>query len=125
MHGVQRPIYCISEVLSASKKRYPHYQKLAYGVFMMARKFKHYFTEHPITVLTGAPLSDIHNNAEATGRVTKWGIELSPRNITYRPQDALKSQALVDFFAEWTEVQTPGPPDLSNSWIMYFDGSKR
>ena len=23
------------------------------------------------------------------------------------------------------EVQTPGPPDLSNSWKMFFDGSKR
>ena len=23
------------------------------------------------------------------------------------------------------EVQTPSPPDLSNSWKMFFDGSKR
>ena len=23
------------------------------------------------------------------------------------------------------EVQTPGPPDLSNSWKIFFDGSKR
>ena len=23
------------------------------------------------------------------------------------------------------EVQTPGPPDLSSSWTLYFDGSKR
>src|SRR3954469_6471527 len=23
------------------------------------------------------------------------------------------------------EGQTPGPPDLSNSWKMFFDGSKR
>src|SRR3954470_6565543 len=26
---------------------------------------------------------------------------------------------------EWMEVQTPGPPDLYNSWKMFFDGSKR
>src|SRR4051812_37214588 len=26
---------------------------------------------------------------------------------------------------EWAEVQTPGPPDLSNSWTVYFGGSKR
>jgi hypothetical protein len=37
-HGVQRPVYFLSEVLSPSKKRYPHYQKLAYIVFMIARK---------------------------------------------------------------------------------------
>src|SRR5664279_2520031 len=50
--GVQRPIYYLSEVLSACKQRYPHYQKLAYGVSLTARKLKHYFQEHTITVLT-------------------------------------------------------------------------
>ena len=55
-HGVQRPIYYLSEVLSQSKQRYPHYQKLAYGVFMTSRKVAHYFQEHPITVVSAAPL---------------------------------------------------------------------
>jgi hypothetical protein len=35
-HGVQRPVYFISEVLSPTKQRYPHYQKLAYSVFTSA-----------------------------------------------------------------------------------------
>jgi hypothetical protein len=35
-HGVQRPVYFLSEVLSPSKQRYPHYQKLAYSVFTIA-----------------------------------------------------------------------------------------
>ena len=34
----QRPVYYISEVFSESKQRYPHYQKLAYGIFFAARK---------------------------------------------------------------------------------------
>jgi hypothetical protein len=34
--GVQRPVYFISEVLSPTKQRYPHYQKLAYSVFTIA-----------------------------------------------------------------------------------------
>jgi hypothetical protein len=38
VHGVQRPVYFISEVLSPSKQRYPQYQKLAYGVVTTARK---------------------------------------------------------------------------------------
>jgi hypothetical protein len=37
-HSVQRPVYFISEVLSPTKQRYPHYQKLAYSVFTTARK---------------------------------------------------------------------------------------
>jgi dsDNA-binding SOS-regulon protein len=37
-HGVQRPVYFLSEVLAPSKQCYPHYQKLAYSVFTTARK---------------------------------------------------------------------------------------
>jgi hypothetical protein len=36
-HGVQHPIYYISEMLTDSKQRYPHYQKLAYRVFLSVR----------------------------------------------------------------------------------------
>jgi hypothetical protein len=37
-HDVQRPVYFISEVLSPTKQRYPHCQKLAYSVFTTTRK---------------------------------------------------------------------------------------
>jgi ribonuclease HI len=50
---------------------------------------------------------------------------LSPRDITYEKRKAIKSQVIPDFIIEWTEVQTPGPPDMFSSWTMYFDGSKR
>ena len=36
-HPVQWPVYYISEVLIESKQRYPHWQKLVYGVFMANR----------------------------------------------------------------------------------------
>ena len=98
----QRPVYFISEVFSGSKQRYPHYQKLAYGVFYAARKLRHYFQEHSVTVVSKAPLGDIINNADATGRVAKWGIELAAFDITYKPRSAIKSQALADFVADWT-----------------------
>ena len=32
VHGVQRPVYYLSEVLTPAKQRYPHHQKLAYAV---------------------------------------------------------------------------------------------
>jgi ribonuclease HI len=124
-HGVQRPVYFISEVLSPTKQRYPHYQKLAYSVFTIARKLWQYFAVHPIIVVNEAPLSNILNNPSATGRVSLWGIELSPLDITYEKQKAIKSQILPDFIAEWLELQSAGPPDLSSVWTMYFDGSKR
>jgi hypothetical protein len=50
-HGVQRPVYFLSEVLSPTKQRYPHYQKLAYSVFTLAQKLRQYFVVHPIIVV--------------------------------------------------------------------------
>jgi hypothetical protein len=80
-HGVQRPVYFVSEVLSPTKQRYPHFQKLAYSVFTIARKLRQYFAVHPIIVVNEAPLSNILNNPSATGRLSLWGIELSPLDI--------------------------------------------
>jgi hypothetical protein len=82
-HSVQRPVYFISEVLSPTKQRYPHYQKLAYNVFTTTQKLRQYFTVHPIIVVNEASLSNILNNPLATGCVSLWGIELSPLDITY------------------------------------------
>jgi hypothetical protein len=65
-------------------------------------------------VVNEAPLSNILNNPLATGRVSLWGIELSPLDITYKKQKAIKSQILPDFIAEWLELQSAGPPDLSS-----------
>jgi hypothetical protein len=62
-YGVQRPIYSVSEVLTESKQHYPHYQKLANGVFLASRKLRHYFYDHKITVVSKAPLKDIINNS--------------------------------------------------------------
>jgi hypothetical protein len=82
-HGVQWPVYFASEVLSPTKQRYPHYQKLTYSIFTSARKLWQYFAVHPIIVVNEAPLSNILDNPSATGCVSLWGIELSPLDITY------------------------------------------
>jgi hypothetical protein len=54
-HGIQKPVYFLSEVLSPSKQRYPHYQKLPFSMFMTARKLRHYFSAHPILLVNEAP----------------------------------------------------------------------
>jgi ribonuclease HI len=59
---------------------------------------RHYFDEYKITVIKNFPLLDILHNA-------------------------IKSQALVDFMAEWRENQIPTPVDKPEHWTMYFDGS--
>ena len=44
-------------------------------------------------------------------------------NIRYITRIAIKSQALVDFVAEWTEVQLPAQNVSHEYCTMYFDGS--
>ena len=75
---LQKTVYYVSTVLTPCKSRYPHYQKIAYAVFMASRKLRHYFQECSITVASEVPLNDIINNSDAMGRTAKWAIELLP-----------------------------------------------
>ena len=104
---LQKPVYYVSTVLTPCKSRYPHYQKIAYAVFMASRKLRHYFQECSITVASEVPLNDIINNRDTTSRISKWAIELLPFDITYKLRRAIKSQVLANFVAEWTEAKLP------------------
>jgi hypothetical protein len=99
-YPVQRPVYFVSEVLSESKACYQPVQKLLYAVLITSRKLRHYFQEYSISVVTDYPLSDILRNQDATGRISKWEVELGALNIDFKTHAAIKSQALVDFMAE-------------------------
>ena len=72
---------------------------------MASRKLKQYFQGHPIIVVISAPLGDIIQNREATGQVAKWAIELGPHRLKYMPRTSIKSQALVEFINDWTELE--------------------
>src|SRR3954462_13496493 len=114
---LQKLVYCVSTVLTPCKARYPHYQKIAYAVFMTSRKLRHYFQECSIMVASEVPLNDIINNREATGRIAKRAIELLPFDITYKPRRAIKSQVLADFASEWTEAELAKEYDAYSNWI--------
>jgi hypothetical protein len=81
----------MSEVLTISKQNYLHYQKVAYSVNMADKKLKHYFEEHPITLVSTTPLSEIIGCKDATSRVAKWAIELAAHTIQYNPRTTIKS----------------------------------
>jgi hypothetical protein len=98
-------------------------QKLLYAVLITSRKLRHYFQEYSITVVTDYPLGDIPRNQDATGRISKWAVELGALNINFKPRMAIKSQALVDFMAEWRENLLLTPTERPEHWVMYIDGS--
>jgi dsDNA-binding SOS-regulon protein len=115
-YPVQHPVYFVSEVLSESKARYQPVQKLLYAVLITSRKLRHYFQEYSISVVTDYPLGDILWNQDANGRISKWAVELGALNIDFKPRTAIKSQALVDFMAEWRENQLPTPTEQPKHW---------
>ena len=61
---------------------------------------KDYFQEHPIKVISEAPLAEIICNQDATGRVAKWVIDLTAHRVDYDKRTAIKSQLLADFLID-------------------------
>ena len=98
-------------------------QKLLYAILIMSRKLRHYFQAHKIKVASSYPLGDILHNKDANGRVIKWSVELGAFSIEFMPRSTIKSQALANFVAEWTEIQDRPPDTRSEHLIMYFDGA--
>ena len=115
-YGVQRPVYFISKVLSESKVRYSSIQKILYGILITSRKLHHYFDEYKISVVTNFPLADILHNRDATGRISKWAVELGALEIKFKRRTATNCQALVYFLAEWRENQVPHLLTFPRTW---------
>ncbi|KAK0583648.1 hypothetical protein LWI29_000919 [Acer saccharum] len=77
---------------------------MALALITAARKLRPYFQAHTIEVYINYPLKLILQRPELTGRLTKWAVELSEFNIKYTLKEAFKEQAVLDFVAEYTEL---------------------
>ena len=90
-------------------------QKLLYVVLMVTQKLLHYLTDHKVVVVTSYLLGDNIHNCDAVGWISKWALELMGHDMRYIPRTTIKSQVLMDFVAEWTEVQLP-TPDVTHEY---------
>jgi hypothetical protein len=50
-------------------------------------------------------------------------VDIGQYNVEFIPQWVIKSQALTDFIAEWTDSGLRGIDELPDHCVMYFDGS--
>ncbi|XP_056862178.1 transposon Tf2-1 polyprotein [Raphanus sativus] len=121
--GEQKPIFYISKRMTEAETRYPTLEKMALAVVTSARKLRPYFQSHSIEVLSNQPLRTVMQNTNQSGRLTKWAMELSAHDITYKNRTAAKSQVLADFLIELTPELEQDLVLPSNNWILHVDGS--
>jgi len=102
-------------------------QKLLYTVLMATRKLLHYFTDHEVAVVTSFPSKTSSATATPLSLKLLWiksqALKLMGHDIRYIPCTAIKSQDLMDFVVEWTEVLLPTLDVTHEYWTMYFDRS--
>jgi ribonuclease HI len=129
---VQKPVYFVSTVLHDARERYTMQQKLLYTLLIASRKLRQYFQGHPIKVVTDRPLETILRNPNVTGRVAEWAVELQSFEISFKTTKVIKSKALAEFTAEWTDPFVDEPPEVESTlpgeealglWVMHFDGA--
>jgi hypothetical protein len=68
----------------------------------MTRNLKHYFFAHIMWAIFDRPLASVLQSKDATWWIAQWVVEIGQYDVEFITRLMIKSQALVDFIAEWT-----------------------
>ncbi|KAL5540779.1 hypothetical protein UlMin_042392 [Ulmus minor] len=121
-NNVELPVFYVSRALLDPETRYPEAEKVALALMMAARKLRPYFQAHAILVYTKAPLRQILQSPECSGRLAKWAIELKLNSVLspwpfakwgidligplplgkYRMKFAVVA---IDYYTKWVEAE--------------------
>lgn len=88
--GGQQPIYYINHPLTQSQQNYPVFDKLAFILKILARKFRHYFGCHTIIVFTSHSFKNGSQKLDASGRMGHISFELREFDIHFKPYPVIK-----------------------------------
>ena len=120
--GCRKPVYFISQAFQGVEERYPQMEKLAFALVTTARKLKPYFQAHTIIVLIDQPLRRAIISPKVAKRMALWAIEISEFDLQYRPQTAIKGQAMADFITKF--AQSEGKEvGATTQWSIHMDES--
>ena len=117
----QLPVYYVSQAFQGAEFRYPRIEKIVFALIVASCKLRQYFQANPILVMTDQPIKKSIKQPEVAKRMIRWAIELSQFDIEYHPRTAIKTQALVDFIAEFTSPNEDGLTDKAKRWMIQTD----
>jgi len=96
----QKLVYFTSRTLQPAEERYQVIEKLVLALVFSARRLRHYFRSHSMTVKTDYPIKQILQKPELAGRVTAWAVELSEFGLRFEARGPMKAQFLAEFLTE-------------------------
>ncbi|XP_074283593.1 uncharacterized protein LOC141608135 [Silene latifolia] len=133
----ERALYYLSLTLVGAELNYSPIEKICLALVFAIQKLRHYIQVHTIHVVSKAdPIKYILSRPVLSGRLAKWAVLLKQYDLVFVPQNAVKGQAIANFFvdhpvpAEWEiSHDLPGEEifyvDVLPPWHMYFDGAVR
>jgi len=114
----QSPVYFTSRTLQPAEERYQVIEKLVLALVFLARRLRHYFRSHNLTVKLDYPIKQILQKPELAGRMTAWAVELSEFGLRCESRGPMKAQFLAEFLTELPLVIKERAV-----WLLSVDGS--
>ena len=138
--GHEQAIYCLSKTLIGAESHYNPIEKECLALVFAIQKTRHYLVGQTIHVISRVnPLRLLMTKpGSLNSRLAKWALLLSQYDMLFVPQKAVKSQALADFLAAHSVLESSKLHEdildgifKSNMisedevWQMFFDGASR
>ncbi|XP_004296100.1 PREDICTED: uncharacterized protein LOC101308660 [Fragaria vesca subsp. vesca] len=106
--NIEHAMFYAGNGFTPVESRYPDVEKLALTLIVTAKRLRHYFQAHSITLYTNYPLRQIMQKPDINGRLVKWAIDLGEFDIHYRLRIAIKGQTAADFIFELMPMKMMG-----------------